>query len=323
MRTAVVRPALVRPAVVRTVAAHRPPHTAVIMTIARPDREPPATMEPGAVGVASVVGMVGAVRRSPAQTGRTSVSNGPGERRIALPGAVNLRDVGGYPAAGGRVTRWRTLLRSGSLRRSGADGAAVLAGFGLHTVLDLRTWAESERSPDPVIEGARRAWVGLLGEDLAALPPRLGDIYRFTISERGAQLGAAVRELCAPAALPALVHCSAGKDRTGLVIALILSAVGVPDEVVAADYGLSAAALGSLAPSAVGELQAVAAEAGSAAGEGETAEDELLASPPELVLDVLAQVRASDGGAAGYLVRNGVAPAGLSVLRDRLTVAQY
>jgi protein-tyrosine phosphatase len=279
------------------------------------------------------------------------MSIGHGERLIALPGAFNLRDIGGYPAAGGRVTRWRTLLRSGSLYQAGPASAAELAGFGLSTVLDLRTFEETERSPDPEL-GARRRQVGLLGEDLTVLPVSLDGLYRFVIEERGSYVAAAVRHLCAPGALPALVHCSAGKDRTGLIIALVLAAIGVPDDVIAADYALSADALGRYAAAAVGQFQAVvpgdgesgADESGdgeSGAGEsgpGESdddpgldlgpgdnrvrlsdAEAALLDSPPELILSILAQVRASDGDAAGYLARHGVPPADLAALRDALT----
>ncbi|HEY1618498.1 MAG TPA: tyrosine-protein phosphatase [Streptosporangiaceae bacterium] len=264
------------------------------------------------------------------------MSIGHGERLIALPGAFNLRDVGGYPAAGGRVTRWRTLLRSGSLHLAGPAGAAELARFGLRTVVDLRTFEEAERSPDPALGAAQRR-VGLLGEDLAVLPVSLDGVYRFVISERGSYVGAAVRHLCAPGALPALVHCSAGKDRTGLIIALVLAAIGVPDDVLAADYALSADALGRYAAAAVGQLRAVMPEDGDPHDDPEDdglgldlgpgndrglpadPESALLDSPPELILSILAQVRASDGDSAGYLARNGVPPAALAALRDAVT----
>src|SRR5271166_2653874 len=68
-------------------------------------------------------------------------------RRLELEGVFNFRDVGGYPAAGGRTTRWRTLLRSDALHRLDPAGSAVLAGLGLRTVLDLRTQAEAEIAP--------------------------------------------------------------------------------------------------------------------------------------------------------------------------------
>jgi protein-tyrosine phosphatase len=179
------------------------------------------------------------------------------------------------------------------------------------------------------------------------LPVSLDGLYRFVIDERGSYVAAAVRHLCAPGALPALVHCSAGKDRTGLIVALVLAAAGVPDDVIAADYALSADALGRYAAVAVGQFQAVVPGDGesragvpgageSGAGESEDdpgldlgpgdnrvrlsdAEAALLDSPPELILSILAQVRASDGDAAGYLARHGVPPADLAALRDALT----
>ena len=81
-------------------------------------------------------------------------------------------------------------------------------------------------------------------------------------------------ELCAPAALPALVHCSAGKDRTGIVVALVLAALGVPDEVIAADYALSARYLDPERTPAIRQLQ-------DSTGLGDALRLRLLASPPD------------------------------------------
>ena len=234
-------------------------------------------------------------------------------RRIPVPRCPNLRDTGGYPAAGGRATRWRTLLRSGSLRPAGAQGAARLAEYGLRTVIDLRTAAEADRAPSPPGIAARTELVPLLGPEVRSLPPGLGSVYRYLIEERGDRVGSAVSALARDGALPALVHCAAGKDRTGIVIALVLAVLGVPDEVIAADYALSSGYLGAQAVTIVGDIQ-------DSAGLDRQATADLLASPPGLILDALARARAAAGTVEGYLLAHGVSAAELAALRARLTV---
>ena len=244
-------------------------------------------------------------------------SIGPGgraevERRILLPRCPNLRDLGGYPAAGGRTTRWRTLLRSGSLRPAGADGAARLAEYGLRTVIDLRTAAEADRAPSPPGIAARTELIPLLDSGVRGLPPGLEPVYQYLIEERGDQIGSAVTALAAAGALPALVHCAAGKDRTGVVIGLVLAVLGVPDEIIAADYALSAGYLGAQAVAIIGAVQ-------DRTGLDRQPAADLLASPPRLILEVLARARAAGGTVDGYLTAHGVAPADLAALRARLT----
>lgn len=68
----------------------------------------------------------------------------------------------------------------------------------------------------------------------------IDDLYRRIVDHRGVHLTGAVRALAAPGALPAVVHCSAGRDRTGLVAALVLSVVGVPYDEIAEDYARTA-----------------------------------------------------------------------------------
>lgn len=237
-----------------------------------------------------------------------------GGRRLELNGVFNLRDVGGYPATGGRTTRWRALLRSDALHRLDPAGSAVLAGLGLRTVLDLRTEAEAEIAPS-ALDGLadRRTHISLLAGDLAALPLELDAIYRYMIDQCGDRIGEAVKVLADGGALPALVHCSAGKDRTGIVVALILAVLGVPDEVIAADYELSAAYLDTESTAAIAHLQA-------STGLGAELTQPLLSSPSPLILDVLAWARAAGGSVDGYLIDRGLTKADLERLRAALLV---
>ncbi len=161
-------------------------------------------------------------------------------RHLPVEGTHNLRDVGGYPThAGGRVA-WRTLFRSDSLHRLDSDGVAGLAGLDLRTIVDLRADIEVEQRPSAAAGLPARIVRAPIVRDPIGLPPTdLRGEYRYMIDECGDPIGAAVRELCAPGALPALVHCAAGQDRTGVVIALVLAVLGVPDELIGADYSLS------------------------------------------------------------------------------------
>ena len=129
----------------------------------------------------------------------------------------------------------------------------------------------------------------------------------------GDNIAVAIRELTSDDAFPALVHCSAGKDRTGVVIALILAVLGVPDEVIAADYALSAIYLDPEQTPAIGQLQA-------STGLGAELTSALLASPPELILWVLDRVTAGAGSAEGYLRAHGLTDDALMSLRAALIV---
>jgi protein-tyrosine phosphatase len=212
--------------------------------------------------------------------GRTLVIDAAA-RHIRLPGTLNLRDVGGYPTRDGGRVRWRALLRSDALHRVPA-GTAVLRGLGLRTVIDLRSHVEAEIAPSDLGDlGPRTLHIPVLGGDLRALPSDLSGTYRYIVDECGAAIAAVIQRLCAPAALPALIHCSAGRDRTGIVIALILAAMGVPDDVIAADYAF---------------------------GGGRA----------DLILEVLARVSDSGGSTGGYLLGHGLDSAGLTTLRAAL-----
>lgn len=236
-------------------------------------------------------------------------------RHIALGGTLNFRDTGGYPVAGGGFTRWRQLLRSDGLHRVDSQGLEVLGALGLRTVLDLRTNEETRIAPSP-LDGLARAGaltmqVPLIGDDFDALPAELTGIYDFIIDQRGMAIGAAVRSLARPGALPALVHCTAGKDRTGIVVAFALAAVGVPDEFVTADYALSGTYLDPQHAPAIGHVQ-------ESTGLGERLTAALLASPPELIARALDRARRQAGSITNYLAGCGVTCAELKALRSAL-----
>lgn len=244
---------------------------------------------------------------------------GDSERHIAVQGTLNFRDVGGHPVDGGGAIRRRTLFRSDALHRVEAAGSDMLAGLDLRTVVDLRTIEELLIAQSPLADfadrGTRTIHLSLAGLDFSELPPELDGVYSFFVDRRGQAIASAIKHLARPGALPALVHCTAGKDRTGIVIAFTLAAVGVPDQVIAADYALSSMYL-------IPEQTAVIGQISAASGLDEQVMRTLIASPPELMTRTLARAREQAGSIAGYLTSNGLTDADLAALRTALVKAE-
>ena len=252
----------------------------------------------------------------------TAADGGQPDRWIRLPGTTNLRDLGGYPSTGGGTVRWRTLLRSDALHRLDDSGRAALAGLGLRTVIDLRTDEEVMATSSGldgtgdagVHTGVHTFHVPLF--DAAAigrLPPELAAIYRYMIDDCGAAIAEAVGRLCAGNALPGLVHCTAGKDRTGLVAAIVLAVVGVPDDIIAADYALSGSHLDPGATAAISRIRAVS-------GVGRWLDLGALGAQPRVMHEALGHIRARAGSVAGYLLQNGLTRRDIETLRRTLLV---
>jgi protein-tyrosine phosphatase len=239
--------------------------------------------------------------------------HGEHDRRIRLPGTVNLRDVGGYPAGAGGTVRWGTLLRSDALHRLDDSGRAALSALGLRTVVDLRTDEEVRAAPSALDgTGARTFHVPLFDAGaIGRLPPELAAIYRYMIDDCGAAIAGAIGRLCGDGALPGLIHCTAGKDRTGLVAALVLEVIGVPDEIIAADYAMSDAYLDTGTARAISRIRAIG-------GVGRWLDLGALGASPQVIHDALARIRARSGTVSDYLLGNGLTVRDLGSLRTSL-----
>ncbi|EHN12140.1 protein tyrosine/serine phosphatase [Patulibacter medicamentivorans] len=236
-------------------------------------------------------------------------------RVAAVPGTANFRDFGGYDAPGGRLARGR-LFRADGLADLGAAGRAALADLGLRTVVDLREPVEREQHPDDLGDVAVR-WhgVAILGElHGAGTLTDLGELYVELLDDRGAELTAAVRLLAGADALPAVVHCSAGKDRTGLVAALTLATLGVDDEEIVADYALTGQLLRG---PRLDEIRRRAIEAGL----DEQTIAVALDAPAEAMRRALTHLRQAHGGADAYLLAHGASARELDALRAATVVA--
>jgi protein-tyrosine phosphatase len=176
------------------------------------------------------------------------------DRLLALEGVHNFRDLGGYHTADGRTTLWHTLYRADGLHRLTPADVESLRPIGLRTVIDLRTTGElDQRGTFPVDAYAVTfhhlpvidvTWdADSPGADPADPSAFLFHQYESLLAYGEPLFARAFHLLGVPGALPAVFHCAAGKDRTGILAALLLASLGVPHDVVADDYGLSRAAM--------------------------------------------------------------------------------
>ncbi len=171
------------------------------------------------------------------------------DRFLELDGAFNFRDLGGLATNDGGTTRPGLLFRSDALHHLAPAAVDRLVDLGIRTVIDLRSAVELERSGRGPLESTDIGWLHapLTHGDAAAgnvVPPALaeGDMGRHYVESlpaRSEMLAQVITHLADRDNLPAVFHCTAGKDRTGMVAALVLSLVGVPDEVIVHDYTLT------------------------------------------------------------------------------------
>jgi protein-tyrosine phosphatase len=178
------------------------------------------------------------------------------ERLVPLEGASNFRDLGGYRTADGGRTRWGLVFRSDALHQLTVEDVAQVGRLGLRVVYDLRRDAERERMPSVELpEGDVRRellTIGGVAGETREITERIfdgeydsiGDDFLVEGYQRMAENDAAVfatllTGLTDPEGLPALFHCTAGKDRTGMSAALLLSVLGVDEQTVLDDYELS------------------------------------------------------------------------------------
>lgn len=238
------------------------------------------------------------------------------ERLIDLEGAVNFRDLGGYDTLDGHRTRWRTLFRADGLSELSEADFAVMADLGIRTVVDLRSGYEVEQSRFNVeahpVDFHHFPFIDQLphAEEWDRRPGLLGAQYKEMLVDAAPQIIGALGALSAPDAQPAVFHCTAGKDRTGLLSALLLSLLGVPEETVIDDYALSGAAMERLRAKLMIKYPD---------GKNVIAEiDEVFSAEPSNMVDLFAYLRERYGTVAEYATQVGVPEQVVSRLRATL-----
>ena len=250
-------------------------------------------------------------------------------RTLPVTGGHNLRDLGGYTTAEGRTLKWHTLYRSGAIYSLTADDRAYMRRLGITAICDLRTPHERKHRPMdwhdgldvhyyggvPLESGARLEQLLDRGLTLQAqMQERMHDIYRRLPFEQETSYRH-LFSLLAQGRVPLLFNCSAGKDRTGIAAALILSTLGVPQETIEQDYLLSNATAEALQVMMMDRNPRYA---------------EMLAQDPEALRPVLvadasylatayAAIAQRYGSTAAYLEQHiGVTPAMRDALRELL-----
>jgi protein-tyrosine phosphatase len=170
-------------------------------------------------------------------------------RLVALEAVHNFRDLGGYATADGRTTLWRTLYRADGLYRLTPADVTALEPLGLRTVIDLRSPPElDERGRFPVdahpvvfhhLPIVDRTWAHGDAPEYERDEDFLIWAYQDMLTVGAPRFARAFEVLAEPGALPAVFHCAAGKDRTGLLAALLLGSLGVSHDDIVADYALT------------------------------------------------------------------------------------
>jgi protein tyrosine/serine phosphatase len=249
------------------------------------------------------------------------------DRDLSFEGVLNFRDVGGYETSAGGTIAWRRLLRSGALADLQEPETTRLRDtLQLRTVIDLRhPEAVGETGTGPIEAlGVRRLNLSVLNphETVAANVARRmekygrlngGDVYFDWLNEGKDTFRDLFRTLADDTAYPVLVHCSLGKDRTGIAVGLVLDLLGVAEDVVVEDFVLSDR-----------DTEQLFAFARPMARWAALTDDELRAQvrvQPAWMVDFLAKLRGEHGSARAYLLSIGVDEAALDQVVANLTDA--
>ncbi len=246
----------------------------------------------------------------------------PGTRRLDLDGAVNIRDLGGLATRDGRMTRRNRLYRGDNPGYLSDRDVETFETIGLRTVIDLRSHVERGRDRARPLSRCVPAMlhVGLQYSSnpdnaVADIFPEgvtsLQDLYVAYLTHSASEIAAVYAILASLRTLPALVHCAAGKDRTGLIAALVLGSLGVDDDVIADDYAQTAANI----PSLISLLATVDLQASEHL---KHLNPVILSADGDTLLSVLEWVRAVHGSIDSYVRHCGVPDEDVSVLRHRL-----
>lgn len=234
-------------------------------------------------------------------------------RTLSWSDCVNVRDLGGLPTRGRDPTRFGAIVRSDSPHRLTPDGRRALEEYGITTIVDIREPHERARDGIAFADGGpvRTVFVPLHDQaSLAAIRGIDGRLaYNVTMLEHArANLAAAVRAIAAAPAGAVLFHCAVGKDRSGIVAALVLAVAGVESDAIAGDYATSEERLTPL-------RDEMLATADPARRDGLRT---MWGAPRADMLGTLACLEERHGGAARYLATAGVGDAELARVAERL-----
>ena len=248
-------------------------------------------------------------------------------RVLDLEGVRNFRDLGGYPTVDGQTTAWGQVYRADAVSLLTEAGWRNVGDLGIKRIYDLRRQGEIERSPtiehglahevmhlpigDEVVELTMIEWFHQRGLHERWDETYMAEMYRDILTDFADVFAKLMNGLAAPTHRPAVFHCTAGKDRTGLAAALLLGVLGVERELVLDDYELtnetrSELRIAELTP----DLQA--------AGIDVELVRPYLSAPRDAMAWTLSWLDDEYDGAAGYLMQAGVSEGTLTILRSEL-----
>jgi protein-tyrosine phosphatase len=244
------------------------------------------------------------------------------DRHLHWDGCLNVRDLGGHPTDGGRETRFGSLIRADSVRQLSEQGWNDVVAYGVRTVVDLRLHDELAADPPgdvpvqvvhvPVFAGAEADYwerIGVLSVDATSPVAATEAMYLDFLDSFQTGFAAAVSAVAVGSEGAVVVHCAVGKDRTGLVTALLLRLAGVSAADIAADYAVSEANLLPMTASWIAE---------ALDDRERLLRQRLAASPAQAILTVLSELEERYGGAREYLLAGGASGVELDRVRARL-----
>lgn len=248
----------------------------------------------------------------------SSIGNQVPSRQLIWPECYNARDLGGLPTVEGKETRWRSVIRSDILNRLTIDGKQALFDYGVRTIIDLRSPQEVEKEPSPFSLGQNPIYLNIPLEKsyphvnaLINQAKTRGEVYCIVLDYYSDLITEVMRAIAN--ALPGgiVIHCYAGKDRTGIISALLLSLMDVSAEIIADDYAESQMRLWPLYE----QLLIEAEKKGDVNFWLEQTATE------EMIYLMLNHVDAQYGGVGNYLRESGLSPEEIDQLKDRLSVS--
>jgi hypothetical protein len=230
-------------------------------------------------------------------------------RALMWEGCLNIRDLGGLPTADGETTRRGAVVRADSVRQLSDAGWAALVGYGIGRIVDLRWHSELEADPPselsvetvhvplfPEPHSDHWAEIDSLDEAIPDAVAAKGAVYLECLERFSSSFVTAIAAIAETPSGGALVHCMGGKDRTGLVSALLLRLAGVSIEDIAEDYELSAE-----------NLRAATEDwlEGAPTGEERRRRERISLTPAGAMATVLSELELRHGGARDYLLNAG------------------
>ena len=246
-------------------------------------------------------------------------------RDLLWDGLLNVRDLGGHPTQDGGETRYDSIIRADSVRQLSDQGWAALVDYGVKTIVDLRTNDELAADPPaelpvevlhiPFFETSTDEWqrVEEKLEAAARSAPDVAsatrEVYLIFLEEFGHNVATAIRAIANAPEGGVVIHCAGGKDRTGLLTALLLHVAGVGLEEIAADYALSEERLRPRHEQWFAEAES---------DEERERLQRISQTPAESIEGVFAELARRHGSVEGYLRDNGLTDDELARARARL-----